>query len=409
MNAVTKVEDREAAPLVKLATQLEQRAVEFQKALPSHISPDKLQRTIITAAQTNPDLLTADRQSLIVAAMKAAQDGLLPDGREAALVIYNNRVKGADGQFYNQKVVQYLPMVYGLRKKIVQSGEISTLTVGIVYRCEYESGRFLYEEGTEAMLRHKPMLEMSSEQATDSEIVAFYSIARMKDGSLSYDVMSRAKVDRIRELSQTGAIHDRWGKPRTPKGPWVDHYGEMGCKTVMRHHSKVLPMSGDLIIDVEGREQEMAERAVHLLSSVDAEAPVALPTPEELASQVEHDQETGEIIDQPTAGPTEVDEETARELDARAGNESENPVPEPEQGGIVEGEADEKPAWFAKVQSIRNGIAAAKNKQGVKSFDDEFTRIRAALPDEIVDELDDLVAARRAALTKAAANAEAGA
>jgi hypothetical protein len=101
----------------------ESRARDIQMALPAHITPDKFQRTVLTAVAQNPDLLKADRQSLILACYKAAQDALLPDGREAALVTFNTRKK-IDGQWKTMKQVQYMPMVYGLRKKILQSGDV---------------------------------------------------------------------------------------------------------------------------------------------------------------------------------------------------------------------------------------------------------------------------------------------
>lgn len=408
MNAPSNLpaERRELPPLVKLAGQLEQRAGEFKKALPSHISPEKLQRTIVTAATNNPDLLSADRQSLIVSAMKAAQDGLLPDGREAALVVFNTREKGADGQWYSRKLCQYMPMVYGLRKKILQSGEVSTMTVGVVYRTEYESGAFYYEEGTNSTLRHKPMLEMSMEQIADSEIVAFYSMVRMKDGSLSYDVMMRAKVDRIRELSQTGATKDKKGQPRTPKGPWVDHYAEMGMKTVMRHHSKTLPMSGDIIVDVEGRELEAAESAARLLDSTEGSKPAAIPTDggtpaledqsgTEAGTPLNVDTETGEVFDRdPATGRTVEDEETARALDAGHGE----PEPEPEQG-------DQEPTWKAFARKVEDLIGKATDRSSWEAAESEFLKIAGGLPQEEGDRLDDMLAAKKADLVRQLENA----
>jgi hypothetical protein len=53
-------------PLVRFRSQLEQRTNEFKMALPSHIKPDQFQRTIVTAVQADPELLNADRQSLIL-------------------------------------------------------------------------------------------------------------------------------------------------------------------------------------------------------------------------------------------------------------------------------------------------------------------------------------------------------
>ena len=61
--------------------------------LPSHISVETFESVSLTAVQNNPSLLDADRQSLFVACMNAANDGLLPDKREGAFVVYNEKVK----------------------------------------------------------------------------------------------------------------------------------------------------------------------------------------------------------------------------------------------------------------------------------------------------------------------------
>lgn len=283
----------------RLRNQLDNRATDFKMALPSHITPEKFQRTVITAAQSNPELLKADRGSLITACMKAAQDGLLPDGREAAIVTFNNRAKDPGGQWVTVVAAQYMPMVYGLRKKILQSGEISTLTTGVVYQREYEEGYFVYEEGTEAMLRHKPMLDLPDADATDDKIVAAYSIATMKDGTKSFKVMTRAKINKVRQTSKTGAVGktDRQGKAIPPKGPWVDWFEEMAQKTVMRGHSKTLPMSGDLV-DVEAADEALSARsATTLLGSVAADSPkLVAPVDGEEGEVIVHDAGTGEII-----------------------------------------------------------------------------------------------------------------
>lgn len=309
-----------------LQQQLEKGRDQLRMALPAHIDPEKFQRTVITAAQANPDLLRADRQSLFLSIMKCAQDGLLPDGREAALVIFNNNVKDDQGKWVKVQMVQYMPMVYGLRKKIVQSGEVRDITAKVVYRAEYERGTFLYEEGTEAMLRHKPDLLLSDEEATDDNIVAAYSIATYMDGTKSYEVMSRAEINKVRQVSKTGAVGMKVkfgrdaGKEIEPKGPWVDWFGEMAKKTVMRRHAKTLPMSGDLL-DVEGREADeqalIAGGATRLLASQDEDERVPLPSRGE---DLPHDPDTGEIVDQ------ESEQAIAEKLDSQTFNQAEGTV-----------------------------------------------------------------------------------
>lgn len=286
-----------------MKTMLAKRADDFRAALPAHITPEKFQRTTMTAVQSNPDLLTADRGSFITACMKAAQDGLLPDGREAALVTFRTSKKDAQGKWSQHLLVQYMPMVYGLRKKILQSGEIADIQTAVVYRQEIEAGLFIYEEGTERTLRHKPLLDPAFDP-TDDDIAAVYSIATFKDGGKSFEVMPRRDINKIRQASQTGALGKttRDGRPIPPKGPWVEWFSEMARKSVMRRHSKTLPMSGD-IIDIEAMEDAIAARSTtQLLASAEPDEPLSLPPgrdefPDDADDTLEHNAETGELTD----------------------------------------------------------------------------------------------------------------
>jgi len=275
--------------------QLVIRAEQFKMVLPSHISPDKFQRTLLTAVQSNPDLLNCDRQSLLNSCMKSAQDGLLPDGREAALVKFSTRQK-IDGQWVSVALVQYMPMAFGLRKKILQSGEVKDIFATVVYKQEIAAGRFIYEEGSERMLRHKPLLDPDFDPR-DEDIVLAYSVATFSDGTKSFEVMRRSEINKVRQVSQTGAVGrtDRQGNAIEPKGPWVEWFGEMAKKTVMRRHSKFLPMSGDILLDVEGDEIAAASRsAVAALDSRPGGQPQAIEDQRDLPP---HNAETGELTD----------------------------------------------------------------------------------------------------------------
>lgn len=388
---------REPSPLAVLSKELEHRQEQYRMALPSHIKPEDLQRTVVMAAQQNPKLLEADRRTLMLSCMKAAQDGLLPDGREAALVPFSVRKKDAGGRWNSVTEVAYMPMVYGLRKKIMQSDEIASMQVGVVYMAEYESGRFLFEVGLEPPIRYKPDLTLPMEETTDEKIVAAWSLVKFKDGSWSGEVMRRAEIDKIRELSQTGATKIQKGrdagKPRTPSGPWVDHFGEMAKKTVMRRHSKVLPMSGDIFRDVEGDDVERSIRsATGVLDSVDEAAPVALPSQDEPV-----DEETGEIGEQgqereaadPATGMTEVDEETARKLDASEDVD--------EQESEAESEPDPK---MQKLEAIKRNVCETMTLQTLKNWDGEWQKITAFYSDDTVAEVDALFAERRRELSE---------
>ena len=82
-------ESRQVTPVEEVRNAITRMEPQFHAALPAHIPAKKFVRVACTAIQTDPKLMDADRTSLYAACTKAAQDGLLPDGREAALVVYN--------------------------------------------------------------------------------------------------------------------------------------------------------------------------------------------------------------------------------------------------------------------------------------------------------------------------------
>lgn len=185
---------------------------QFAAALPKHVSPERFVRVVMTALQMTPALLNADRRTLFASAMKASQMGLLPDGREGAIVTFKDQA-------------QFMPMVAGVMKMVRNSGEISTWSVQAVY----ENDNFDFCLGDEEHITHKPAL------SGRGKIIAVYSIVSMKDGEKSREVMSVEDVNAIRARSRSGN-----------SGPWVSDFAEMAKKTVVRRHAKRLPMSTDL-------------------------------------------------------------------------------------------------------------------------------------------------------------------
>lgn len=206
------------AQVSNLRADLSRMTREFEAALPQQIPVDRFVRTIVTAVQMQPELLEADRRTLISSCMKAAQDGLLLDGREAGLSVYNDRKNGG-------KTVAYLPMVGGILKKIRQSGEISSVRSHVVH----QGDEFDFELGDNERIHHKPNL------TNPGNPVAVYAIAKFKDGDIQREVMSHAQVQKIRAKA-TGI----------GKACWDSEWGEMAKKTVIRRLSKRLPSSNDL-------------------------------------------------------------------------------------------------------------------------------------------------------------------
>lgn len=192
---------------------------------------------MLTAVNLNPDLLKADRRSLYNSCAKAASDGLLPDGRDGALVVFKTK----DGDEWIKKV-QWMPMVAGIIKKARQSGEIASLGARIVYQAEIEQNRFNHKvvDGV-PKVDHDPIL-----WGDRGAPVLVYSFVQFKDGMVDFEFLHADDVAKIRAVS------------KAQNGPWKDWPDEMWKKSAIRRHAKRLPISSELF-DAISRDDEATE------------------------------------------------------------------------------------------------------------------------------------------------------
>ena len=234
-----------ATPVEQIRAQLVAMTPEFRNALPSHIKPEKFQRVVMTVVQQNPDLLNADRRTLFASCIKCAADGLVPDGREAALVIFNTKVK-QDGKDVWIKAVQYMPMIAGLQKRARNSGEIA----GIITQVVHENDELIQQpDDFEQPVRHRP----PALGVDRGKMIGAYAMAKLKDGTVLAEVMDISDIEKVRAVSRS---KDREGNVY---GPWKDWFDQMARKTVFRRLSKWLPMDADLETLVQ-RDDEPAEQ-----------------------------------------------------------------------------------------------------------------------------------------------------
>lgn len=223
MNAVTQqtTEPRQETPLSWFRSAVDKRRSEFLSALPKDVNADRFIRTLITTAQMRPELLEADRRSLIASCMKAAQDGLMPDGREAVLNVYKTQI-GNDWV----PMVQYLPMVRGLLKAIRNSGEIAHVDAAAVY----EKDHFRFTRGDDPRIEHEPY----DGDEEPGIVKAAYVIVRFDNGEIHREVMFRRDIEKVRAAS------------RTSDGPaWRNWYDQMAIKAVIKRAHKLLPSSSE--------------------------------------------------------------------------------------------------------------------------------------------------------------------
>ena len=255
------------APIDEFKNTLSKMAGEFKSALPSHISAEKFARNLMTYIKLHPKLLECNRTSLYAAAMQAAQDGLIIDGREAALVPFKETAK-------------FMPMVAGLTKKARNSGEIATIDAQEVY----EKDLFEYwvdEKGPH--FKHRPEL------GERGKPLLTYAYAITKDGAFYFEMVSDEQMLAIEKCS------------RSDGSPWKGPFrGEMKRKSALHRLLKYrVPASSDL--------EDFLRR--------DAEAMVATePTPEPPPAATTRPKRTAEIVE------AQTEQEPAQGQDAQEGD-----------------------------------------------------------------------------------------
>jgi len=204
----------------------------LKDALPADIPVERFKRVLVTAVSTNPELLYADRRSLFNASMRCAVDGLIPDGRQAALVVYRTDVKTRDPQtgidhVRKMDVATYLPMVAGLRERMRKSGEVASAVAEAVF----EKDHFRYRLGDDAMIEHEP----PSLGVSRGAVIGAYAIIRLRNGEVIRDVLDRSMIEAARNVS------------RAKNSPmWTNFYWEGAKKTALRRAAKQAPFSSEL-------------------------------------------------------------------------------------------------------------------------------------------------------------------
>jgi len=248
---------REPDGVARIASQLERLKTQLAAALPKHLTPDRVSRVFLTTLRQSPALQRCSVQSLFGALMTASQLGL--------------EVGSGLGLAYLIPFQDECTLIVGYRGLIElarRSGQIST-----IYATEVRKGdKFKYTLGTDPRIEHEPGEERDM---SDAGIIYTYAVAKLKDGSTQFEVMSKEEVDEIRRRSRAAK-----------SGPWVSDYAQMSRKTVLRRLCKMLPASIEMQTAITLDEAADANIAQ---SFVDVAIDDVQETP--------HDAVTGEVIE----------------------------------------------------------------------------------------------------------------
>lgn len=211
------VEQKKSSPLANVQNLLEKLQPQLLKALPKHLTPDRMTRIALTELRKVPKLAQCDPMTFCGAIMQCAQLGLEPGGAlgHIYLIPFDNRKKGVTEV---QVIMGYRGMIELARR----SGQIVSLSAHEVY----EKDTFEFEYGLTEKLRHVPSL------SDRGKLTAVYAVAHFVGGGHQIEVMSKQDVEKIRARSKSGN-----------SGPWLTDWDEMAKKTVLRKLFKYLPVS----------------------------------------------------------------------------------------------------------------------------------------------------------------------
>lgn len=179
------------------------------------INPDRFIATAKTAIQTHVQkdkLEKADRNSLYLAIKKAATDGLMPDNREAALVVYGDQV-------------QYQPMVQGLVKLARQSGDIISISSEVVY----SNDTFKLDFNMDGIdFCHSPCWT-----GDRGEPILVWATVKLKSGETMARAYPKKRIDQIASRSKQSSNYSP-----TQGKDWEEFWRKAAIRNILKYAPK---------------------------------------------------------------------------------------------------------------------------------------------------------------------------
>lgn len=218
-NNVTEIAKAQSVEKSGFDAFLSRHADKITSVLSRNIDKTQYLAQIVSEARRNPNLLECTRPSLISTIAACAQLNLSLGSLlgHAWIIPYRNNQKGiTEAQFQ----IGYKGWIELGRR----SGKVRTISAQVVY----ENDLFEFEYGSTPYLRHVPA------KSNPGEIIAFYAIVHLDDGSPQFEVMWRHQVD----------AHYKKYAPKNPI--WAKNYEEMAKKTVIKKLFKLLPISTEI-------------------------------------------------------------------------------------------------------------------------------------------------------------------
>lgn len=187
----------------------------------------------LQAFMKNDFLNKATTESKLQAVMNVAQTGLTLNPVRNHAYLIPRATKG-------RIECTLMPSYRGLVHLIMRTGKVLQIASHVVR----EGDEFEYTLGLHPDVIHKPKGE-------DGEITHVYAFAKLANGEVMVEVMTREDINTVRSNSESYKANQKNGMP----SPWIQWESEMARKTVIKRIAKHLP---------EGKEWEQISNAIEL-------------------------------------------------------------------------------------------------------------------------------------------------
>lgn len=191
---------------------------QIAKALPKHLTVERMIRQTMTLVQMNPTLLECTPTSILRGVIQSSELGLELNGvlGQAYLV---PRWNGKAGVHEATFQVGYK----GLMALAFRSEKV----LNIMPHVAHEMDLFYYQLGTSPRIDHKPSAHPRG------EATHYYCVVQMVMGGIDFEVMSKPEIE----------SHRAKYAPKKGFSPWDSSFDAMALKTVIRRIAKRLPVS----------------------------------------------------------------------------------------------------------------------------------------------------------------------
>ena len=186
-------------------------------AVSNRVPPELFMQAALGLVTKIPKLKECSSQSFMSAVRECANLGIIPGGNQASIIPYKNKAT-------------FILGFGGVISLAYRSGYVTNITAEVVLK----NDEFKYSKGDDAKIYHVPNDDTPHDEK-NNPITHAYCIIALKEGGKVREVMNRFEIDKVRDVS-----------PAKSSGPWVQWFGEMAKKTVIKRAGKKIPQSPDL-------------------------------------------------------------------------------------------------------------------------------------------------------------------